>query len=187
METIYSRFEIIKSKIKVEKDTKIYNLDCVGKLETELNMKTITKTCAGVVKKKRNRGDGTGTATLSLHIPYELYRKIYGMDVDGLINGVSAYGKKSIHKTFSFTGVVVDEDGVELLVALPICMASSGPKQSIENGGEEVVEVEIEMDLMPDEYEFCEYEIPSKELPESITVEKWLTEFNPSMLQAPTA
>ncbi len=187
METIYSRFEIKKSKIKVANDTKVYSLNCVGKLDTELNMKTITKSCAGVVKKKRNRGAGDGTATLSLHIPYELYRKIYGMDVEGLIDGVSAYGSASVHKEFSFTGVVLDEDGVELLIALPICMASSGPKQSIENGAEEVVEVEIEMDLMPDEFDFCEYEIPSAELPESITEEKWLTEFTPSMLQAPKA
>ena len=40
---------------------------------------------------------------------------------------------------------------------------------------------------MPDEFDFCEYEIPSAELPESITEEKWLTEFTPSMLQAPKA
>ena len=79
------------------------------------------------------------------------------MDVEGLVQGVSAYGKGSIHKTFSYTGVVKDEDGVELLIALPNCVASSGPKSNIENGAEEVSEVEIEIDLMPDEYDQCEY------------------------------
>lgn len=187
METVFSRYEVKKSNIKVDGDTKNYPLNCVGSLETELEVKTITKSCEGVVKKKRSRGAGSGTATLSLHIPYALYVKIYGMDVDGLIEGVNAYGKNSIHKTFSYTGVVRDEDGNELLIALPNCVASSGPKMNIENGAEEVSEVEIEIDLMPDEYDQCEYELFVSKLPSSITVEKWLNEFTPSMLQKPKA
>lgn len=184
METVFSRYEVKKSTIKITGDETPYTLACVGSLETELEVKTITKSCEGVIKKKRNRGAGTGTATLSLHVPYELYRKIYGMDVEGLVKGVSAYGKGSIHKTFSYTGIVRDEDGVELLIALPNCIASSGPKSNIENGAEEVSEVEIEIDLMPDEYDQCEYEALVSEVESTITVDKWLNQFDPTMVQS---
>ncbi len=186
-DTVFSRYEVKKSNIKVDGSSKNYPLNCVGSLETELEVKTITKSCEGVVKKKRNRGAGSGTATISLHIPYALYIEIYGMDVNNLIEGVKAYGKNSIHKSFCYTGIVKDEDGNELLIALPNCMASSGPKMNIENGAEEVSEVEIEVDLMPDEYDQCEYELFVSEMPSSITTEKWLTEFAPSMVQKPTA
>lgn len=187
METVFSRYEVKKSTIKVDGSETVYDLNCVGSLETELEVKTVTKSCEGVIKKKRNRGAGTGTATLSLHIPYKLYKEIYGMDVKGLKKGVSAYGKNSIHKSFSYTGIVKDEDGVELLIALPNCMASTGPKSNIENGAEEVSEVEIEMDLMPDEYDQCEYEALASEIESTITVEKWLKQFDPSMVQEPEA
>lgn len=186
-ETIYSKYEIKKSHIKVANDAKAYSLNCMGSLETELNMKTVTKSCEGVVKKKRNRGDGTGTATMSLHIPLELYYKIYGMDVKGLKEGIKAYGKNSVHPEFSFTGLVKDEDGNELLLALPVCVASTGPKDNIENGAEEVAEVEIEVDLMPDENDECKYECLVDKLPEDIQTDKWLSEFDPSMVVAPGA
>lgn len=187
METVFSRYEVKKSKVKVDGATSLFTLNCVGSLDTELNMKTVSKSCEGVVVKKRNRGTGDGKATLSLHIPYSLYTEIYGMKQQGLITGVSAYGKSSIHKSFSYTGVVLDEDGVELLIALPNCMVASAPKWTVENGSEEVKEMELELDLMPDEYGFCEYEAVVSELPETVTVEKWLSEFKPSMLQAPAA
>ncbi len=187
METIFSRFEVKKSNIKFDGDTKNYSLDCVGSLETELEVKTITKSCEGVVKKKVSRGSGAGTATISLHVPYEVYQKIYGMDATGLVKGVSAYGKTSTHKKFTYTGVVKDEEGNELLIALPNCVASSGPSMNIENGAEEVSEVEIELDLMPDEYDQCEYEAFVSEVESTITTDKWLKEFTPSMVHTPTA
>jgi len=187
MESVFSRYEIKNSAIKVDGTTSAVTLDCVGSLEEELNVKTISKSCEGVVKKQRTRGDGTGTLTISLHMPYALYQKIYGMLTDGLVEGVSAYGKNSIHKQFTYTGVVKDEDGVELLVAYPCCVATSGPKASIENGSEEVAEMEIEVGLMPDEYDNCKYEAVVDELPSTVTKEKWLTAFTPSLVQSPSA
>lgn len=188
METVFSRYEIKNSAIKIDGEAKPVVLNCVGSLEEELNVKTISKSCEGAVKKQRTRGDGTGTLTISLHIPYSLYQKVYGMITDGLVKGVSAYGRNSIHKQFTYLGVVKDEDGNELLVAYPCCIATSGPTSSIENGAEEVTEMELEVGLMPDEYDNCKYEAMVSELTgSSVTREKWLTEFTPSMVQSPTA
>ena len=83
METVFSPFEVSNSNIKV--DAQNYALSCVGKLETEMEVKRITKSCAGVVKKTKIRGTGHGTGTLSLHIPYALYLKLYGMDGSGMV------------------------------------------------------------------------------------------------------
>ena len=187
METVYSRYEIKKSTIKVDGETSAAALNCVGSLEEELNVKTISKSCEGVVKKQRTRGDGTGNLTISLHMPYALYKKLYGMTSEGLLTGIAGYGKNSVHKTFTYTGVVQDEDGVELLVAYPNCVLTSGPSVTITNGAEEVAEIELEVGLMPDEYDYCKYEVMATELPTSITKEKWLNEFSPSMVKSPTA
>jgi len=190
MDTEFSRYEIKKSHIKIDgEETKAITLNCVGSVEEELNTKTVSKSCEGVVKKQRTRGDGTCTLTVSLHIPYNLYKDIYGMVGTGLIEGVNAYGKNSLHKVFTYTAIVKDEDGNELLVAYPCCVVTSGPKSSIENGAEEISEGELEISIMPDEYDNCKYEIFVSKLPEdkSITKEKWLTEFTPSMVQVPIA
>ena len=40
---------------------------------------------------------------------------------------------------------------------------------------------------MPDEYDQCEYEALVSEVESTITVDKWLNQFDPSMVQSPTA
>lgn len=186
METIFSPFEVVKSTITIKE--KKYNLDCVGKVSTEMEVKKITKKCAGVTKKTKTRGTGHGTGSISLHIPYDLYLKLYGMDEKaGLIAKVAAYGADSIHKEFSYTGVGRDEEGVEVLIALPNVVVSDGQKWNFENGTEEVQEIELAVEILPDEYEQGMYCIPVNELPSSITKDKWLNEFKSSMLQAPKA
>lgn len=185
-EAIFSPFEVVENVIKV--NSKKYTLDCVGKLATEMEVKKITKSCGGVVKKVKIRGTGHGTGTISLHIPYDLYLSLYGMNGNvKLLDGVAGYGDSSNHSEFSYTGVGKDEEGVEVLIAIPYAIVSDGQKWNFENGIEEVQEIELAIEILPDSNGVGMYCIPVEKLPASITKKKWLEEFTPTMVSKVTA
>jgi len=66
------------------------------------------------------------------------------------------------------------------------CIMMSGKKNKIENGAEEVVEIEMEISVMPDDYGNGVYEALASELTGTLKTE-WMTKFEPSMAQAATA
>ena len=186
METVWSPFEVTNSHIKISSQD--YALSCVGKLETEMEVKRITKNCAGVTKKTKIRGTGHGTGTLSLHIPYDLYLKLYGMDGKAKFkSGVGAYGADSVHPTFVYTAVGKDEEGTEVLIALPCAVVSDGQKWNYENGTEEVQEIELAIEILPDDDEQGMYCIPVSEMPSGMTKNAWLTSFSSSTVRVPNA
>lgn len=159
IETVFSNYEIKESSIKFnDAEGTFTRLGCVGTLEEELECIVIQKKCEGVVKKSRTVGTGNGTLTLSLHMRYDLYVKAFGMESADLKEGVVAYGRNSRHKEFTFVAKVKDEDGNEKLVAYPRCIMASAPKCSIENGAEEVAEIEVEIAIFPDDHENGKYE-----------------------------
>ena len=51
-----SEFEIDKLGIKFEGEDAYSVMECIGSLEEEMAVKTVTKKCRGVVKKKRSKG-----------------------------------------------------------------------------------------------------------------------------------
>lgn len=182
-ESVFSEFEVKDTSIKFAGDEAAIKVGCVGSLEETLNSKTITKKCEGVTVKSVSRGDGTGELALSLHMKYDLFLKSYGMLSDGLKDGVYAYGQSSIHKPFCLTCVVKDEDGVKKLKAYPNCVITTGISRKIENGAEEVAEMEMTISVMPDEYGNGMYEaIESKLTDESIKT-AWLNNFTPDLVQ----
>lgn len=180
--TVFSEYELREMGFKVGEATEHKAASCVGTCEVEMECKNVTKSCRGTVVKNIPRGTGAGTMTVSMHIPYDIYMEAYGTDVDGLIEGVSAYGRNSRHKVLSITQHVFDEDGVEKYKAYPNCIITTAKKSSIENGAEEVAEVELEITIMPDEYGNGEYEAIASELETSIAG-KWMTEFTPAMVR----
>lgn len=178
----YSEFEVKNTSIRFKDDEAAVKVGCVGSLDESMNSKTITKKCEGVVTKSVTKGDGTGELSLSLHMRYDLYLKTYGMISDGLKDGVYAYGRNSIHNSFCLTCEVLDEDGVKKLKAYPNCVVTSGIARKIENGAEEVAELELTVAVMPDENGNGLYEaVVTEDLDESI-VNSWLTSFNASMV-----
>lgn len=183
---VYSEYELRRMGIKTEGSAAYKEASCVGSCEEELDTKVVSKSCRGVVFKKTVKGAGTGKLTISMHMPLDVYNDIYGMNLDTLIEGVKAYGTNSIHKTFSCVQDVFDEDGVEKFKAYPNCIIETGVKRKIENGAEEVAEIELEASLMPDEHGNCVYEALASELDETVK-SKWMTAFEPSMVQAPSA
>ena len=90
MSKVFSDFELEKIGFKFTSGTGYQTAECIGSMEEEMESKTITKKCRGVVKKKKTKGTGNGTIKLSLHMPWDIYTQAYGMNLDTLIDGVKA-------------------------------------------------------------------------------------------------
>lgn len=183
-----SDFEIDQLGIKFEGESAYESVNCIGSVEEEMEAKVVTKKCRGVVAKTRVKGTGAGTLKISAHIPWAVYTKAYGMELDTLMAGVKAYGRNSIHKVFGLVMHVLDEDGNEKLKAYPNCIISSGGvTRKTENGAEEVAELELEVSVMPDEFGNGLYEAVMDELTDSTAKTTWMTAFTPAMVQVESA
>lgn len=187
MSGVFSEYELRKMSIKFKGGTSYQSADCVGSCEEELETKVITKSCRGNVAKTTVKGTGNGTLNISMHMPYEIYTQAYGMNLDTLIEGVKAYGQNSRHEAFSIVQDVFDEDGNEKFKAYPNCIIQTGVVRKIENGAEEVAEIEMEVSVMPDEYGNGVYEALASELSDETVKTKWMTEFTPEMVQVASA
>lgn len=186
-DTQFSEFEIDKLGFKFSGDEKHALMDCIGSVEEELEVRTVDKSCRGVVVKHRVVPTGNGTVTISAHFPKDVYDSAYGMKLSTVIDGVRAYGYNKQHPEFSLTEHVVNEDGLEKVKAYPRCVVSSGVTRSVENGGDEVAEVEMEVYVMPDDYGNCMYEALASDLTGSMTAATWMESFDPKSVQTAIA
>lgn len=180
---VFSEFEVKEQHIKMVDEDSYSTMSCVGSSEEDLEVKIITKKCRGAIAKEKVKGTGNGTLTESLHVPRDIYNKMYNMNRSNLKKGVYAYGQNSSHPEFSITQRVLDEDGVEKFKAYPRCVLESGPKRPVENGQEEVPELELTIKLLPDDNGECMYEALKSELDEE-TAGKWLEHFDTSLVQS---
>lgn len=180
---VFSEFEVKEQHIKMADEDSYSTMSCVGSSEEDLEVKIITKKCRGAIAKEKVKGTGNGTLTESLHVPRDIYNKMYDMNRPNLKKGVYAYGQNSSHPEFSITQRVLDEDGVEKFKAYPRCVLESGPKRPVENGQEEVPELELTIKLLPDDNGECMYEALKSELDEE-TAGKWLEHFDTSLVQS---
>ena len=180
---VFSEYELKSMGIKIAGTDEYKAADCVGSSEEELECKIITKKCRGVIAKTVVRGTGNGTLKLSMHMPKDIYDEMYGMKMDTLIEGVRGYGQNSRHKEMSITQDVFDEDGNEKFKAYPNCILKSGVKRTIQNGAEEVAEMELEISVMPDEFGMGMYEALASELVNETAKSTWMTAFTPELVQ----
>ena len=181
-----SEFEVKKIGFKFEDSDAYKTVECIGSMEEEMASKTITKKCRGVVRKKRSKGTGEGTVKLTLHMPYDIYVEAFGMDMPSLKKGVYAYGLNSVHKNFAMVADVEDEDGNEKLKAYPNSAMNAFAGRKVENGAEEVAELELEIGVMPDKYDNGMYESPVEDGDEE-KVNEWMTAFDPEDQQVVSA
>ena len=86
-------------------------------------------------------------------------------------------------KTYLPAETVKDEDGNTKYIAYPKLVASSGIANKIENGAEEVAEIELTVAVNPDENGFGKYEALDKLLDETIKGQ-WMTAFTPDLVKA---
>lgn len=184
---VFSDFEIDKMNVKFADAETTIAMNCVGSVEEAMTAKAITKKCRGVVAKNIVKGTGEGTLKISAHVPQDIFKEAFGMELDTLKEGVRAYGSNSRHKAFCLMLHVTDEDGDEKFKAYPNCICSARPTIKTENGAEEVAEVEIEISIAPDENGNGMYEALASELTDEAIKTKWMTEFEPALVQVASA
>ena len=128
---VFSEYEIKESSINIEGEKKKEKIGCVGSIEETLETITVTKKCEGLVVKSVTRGSGNGEVKLSLHMRYDLYTKMFGMEDETLADGVLGYGQNSRHKNFAFVAKVKDEDANVKYIAYPKLIIQSGIKKIV--------------------------------------------------------
>lgn len=181
---VYSPYECDQLAIKVAGDEEYTRDDCIGKLSVERETKTVTKSCRGVVKKRKTKPTGNGTITLSLHIKLSLYRAINNMVNEGLQPGVYAFDNTAAMPEFSIAARVKDEDDNVMFKGFPRCKIEEINSLNIENGAEEVAEVEMTVSYMPDDYNKGEYEALETELTGTVlNANNWMTDFSSELAQ----
>lgn len=183
--TVFSEFEA-RSMSFIFAPGDVYNVQCIGKVECKASIRNITKNCRGTVAKKRTRPTGEGTLKVTAHLPYELYRRLHNMTQTDLSAGVYAYGKPNLHPEVIVTADIYDEDDNEKYRAWPRCTVSTGASQSIENGGDEVAEVELEIGYMPDTYGYGFYEALADDLSSTIKT-AWMNNWSVGLMHGEPA
>lgn len=184
---VFSEFELLEMGFKFNGEDVYQSANCTGKNEEEMFVKIISKKCRGVVTKKVVKPTGEGRLKVTMHCPWDIYTKMYGMNLDTLIDGVKGYGRNSRHEGFGVVQRVIDEDDNEKLKAYPNCILEAGIKRSIENGAEEVAEIELEISVQPDEYGQGMYEALVSELSDESVKTTWMTGFTPELVQTKEA
>lgn len=181
---VFSHFECDQLAIKVAGDSSYTRDDCVGSLEVERETKTVTKSCRGVIKKRKTKPTGNGTVTLKLHIKLALYRRLNAMTNNGLQPGVYAFDNTVSMPEASIVARVKDEDDNIMFLGYPRVKIEEINTLSIENGAEEVAEVEMKLSYMPDDYNKGEYQALATELTGSVLTENtWMTDFSSDAAQ----
>lgn len=183
---VFSDYEIDRMNVKFADAEEVVAMNCVGSVEEEMTAKVITKKCRGVVIKNIVKGTGEGTLTISAHVPYEIFKQAFGMELETLKTGVQAYGSNSRHKEFLLTLHVTDEDGAEKYKAYPKCVCAARPTITTENGAEEVAEVEMTVTIAPDADGNGMYEALAEGLDESIAT-KWMDNFTTDLVKVTSA
>ena len=102
-----------------------------------------------------------------------------------LKKGVGSWGTRAL-PNFAYVAKVFDEMGDLKYKAYPNCSIASDFTRKIENGAEEVAELDIEFDLSPDEGGCCMYECLPADLDSGSTEipQQWMTAFSRTLVEA---
>lgn len=177
-ETDFTEVEIKKLGIRIGVATKADVLDCVGKLEEEMECKTRTKSCGSKTLKTRTKGTGNGTLKISAYAPQDMLADLYGMIRAELKDGVIAYGSNSLHAVACVTALILDEDDNEKFKAYPNCTIQTALSRSVDNDSEDIAMLELEIAVMPDEHGEGLYEAVVDDLKDDTVKQKWMEEFS---------
>jgi hypothetical protein len=157
---------------------------CVGTAEGETTLKEIIKTCEGVEVRKKVKPVKMDL-TVSAHVKVAVLRDIFGLTNEGLKPGVYVYSTKSKGKEFTFTADVIDEfEDVVKLAAFHKAVSADGFKFTVENGADEVAEMEINITVYPDEQGHLYYEAFVAELDDQTVADTWHSQFDYTLVEA---
>jgi hypothetical protein len=157
---------------------------CLGKLEGETELLQVVKKCEGVEAKRTSKPQKMKMKVTG-HIPVAVARDYFGLKNTDLKAGVWSYGLLSKGKHFTFTADVIDEfEDVTKLIAFTNCSDDTGFKILVENGADEVAQLEVEFTALKDSKNNIYYEAYVSELTDETIETKWHTEFTPTLVEA---
>lgn len=160
---------------------------CLGQVEGETTLKELVKKCAGREVNKRVKPEKM-SLKVNAHVPVAIVRDLFGLSNTDLKTGVYKYSTSAHGKNFVLTADVIDEfEDVTKLVSFPKCVSATGLVFTIENGADEVAEMELEFDAYPDAQGNLMYEAFVSELDavdaDTIT-STWHTQFDYTLVEA---
>ena len=158
-------------------------IGCTGSLEVEPDTKTVTKKCEGVTTDEVQQVVGL-TVNFSGHVKVDVLRNVWGLDTTDLKAGVWSYGVNSRGKRGVYTWEAYDmRRETKKFIAFPELAATTGLRWKVENGGDEVAEVEIEFRAFPDANGNFYYEAFESELTDTVAKTTWMTKFTPALVK----
>lgn len=109
------------------------------------------------------------------------------MTNEGLQPGVYAFDNTQSMPELALTARVKDEDDNIMFLGYPRCKVEEINKLEIENGAEEVAEVEMKLSYMPDDFNKGEYQALEAELTgDVLNAKNWMTAFSSETAQLTT-
>lgn len=159
---------------------------CVGSVEGETTLRELIKTCEGVEVAKKVK-PVKSDLTITAHVKVSVVRDLFGLSNEDLKPGVYKYSNQSKGKEFVFTADVIDEfEEVTKLIAFPKTVSASGFAFTIENGADEVAQMETSVTAYPDDKGNIYYEAFVAELQDPTVADTWHSDFNYSLVEEVT-
>lgn len=181
----FDAVRITNFAIKYKGETESTEFGCVGTLGGETVLITKVKNCEGAPAKKKSVPQSMNL-TINAHIKVDTARKIWGLSNDGLKPGIYAYGEDSNSPEFCLTADIIDEfEDVVKKIAFPNCSSSTGLTLNIENGAEEVAQLELTFEALKDTLRKFYYESFEEEMDEEVKTQ-WHTNFTPELVKLTT-
>lgn len=184
----FDNFEITNGQFRSKSEgvfQEAQGIGCTGKLEISAETRTITKKCEGKTAKEVVVIDKL-VGTFSGHMTIDMLRKVFGLTTNGLKKGVYGYGNRSYSGQGSLTWDVYDiARENRKLIALPNMSWTGGFKLNVENGQDEIAEVELSFSALIDENGNFYYEaFDDDEETDRTVIQGWNKNFEPSLVAA---
>lgn len=159
---------------------------CVGSIEGEPEIRTRELKCGAKVLKTLTKTDYFTFTVQVANAPLSVVRSVFGLNTEGLKAGVWSYGERSKSKDFIFTADIIDEfEDVTKMIAFPNATNISGFRiQTIDNGADEVANLEFEFRAMADENGQFYYEAIVDDVTDEEVKEQWHTAFTTELVEA---
>lgn len=161
---------------------------CIGSIEGETESLVKALKCGADILKEITKPNKLTLKVVVANVPVQVARDVFGLSNTGLKPGVYAYGTNSRGKKFILTADVIDEfEDVTKMIAFPNCSTATGFKiQTIENGAEEVANIEFEITVLKDAAGELYYEALVPEVDDANIKTQWHTAFTRALVELAT-
>lgn len=164
----------------------VSELGCTGSLAIEPEIKEVVKMCEGIETATFSKPTKL-TGTLVGHMPVAVLREVYGLSSTDLAVGVYGYGSKSVGGSGVLTFDVTDiTEEVVKHIAFANVSFTGGLTFSLENGGDEIAQVELPFTAHLDKNKQFYYEGFDDEITAETVKTTWHTEFDETLAKTPT-